>query len=78
MKKKDLRVKTDLEIVVIMENLDKNVDTMQFLSYEYKKNDVANMKIMKSIVDAVKLMYDCVQELRSRGYSLLQIDEGEI
>lgn len=46
---------------------------LPFVKPEFKKNDTYNMKVFKKRLYDYKILYDAMQEMRSRGYSIQEI-----
>lgn len=46
-----------------------------FKQIEFKKYDAKNVKLLKSFHKTIGLYIDCIQELRSRDFTLIEIME---
>ena len=78
MMKKELRILTDLEILEAIKENEKLTEAIVYKDTEFKKDDVYNMKQLRLTMTYDRNVYDCYQELRSRGHGLRAILSYEL
>jgi hypothetical protein len=63
------------ELFELFKQVSNQATITPFTKIEFKKYDAKNVKSLRSFHKTIGLYIDCIQELRSRGFTLLEIME---
>lgn len=66
---------TNEDLFAYFKDVSNQAHITPFIDVQYKKNDTQNVKNLKAYSRAISAYISCIQELRSRGFTLLEIME---
>ena len=70
-----LRHLDDKDLFGYFRDISSQATITPFTDIEYKKYDAKNVRTLKAYQKAIGAYIGCIQELRSRGYTLIEIME---